>query len=65
MAQSAEKLGVPKEKIRMDSRSRNTWEHAIELNKMFKDKNMTLGLVTSAYHLKRSEKEFKVILKLN
>jgi uncharacterized SAM-binding protein YcdF (DUF218 family) len=59
MAQSAEKLGVPKEKIRMDSRSRNTWEHAIELNKMFTDKNMTLGLVTSAYHLKRSEKEFK------
>jgi uncharacterized SAM-binding protein YcdF (DUF218 family) len=59
MAQSAQKLGVPKEKIRMDARSRNTWEHAVELNKMFRDKNMTLGLVTSAYHLKRSEKEFK------
>jgi uncharacterized SAM-binding protein YcdF (DUF218 family) len=58
MAQSAQKLGIPKEKIRMDSRSQNTWEHAIELNKMFRDKNLTLGLVTSAYHLKRSEKEF-------
>jgi uncharacterized SAM-binding protein YcdF (DUF218 family) len=59
MAQSAQNLGVPKERIRLDSRSRNTWEHAVELNKMFKDKNMTLGLVTSAYHLRRSEKEFK------
>jgi uncharacterized SAM-binding protein YcdF (DUF218 family) len=59
MAQSAQKLGVPKEKIRIDPQSRNTWEHAVELNKMFRDKSMTLGLVTSAYHLKRSEKEFR------
>ena len=58
MARSAQRLGIPKEKIRMDPRSRNTWEHAVELNKMFRDKNMVLGLVTSAYHLKRSEREF-------
>lgn len=59
MAQKAEGLGVPKEKIRTDVKSQSTWEHAVELNKMFPDKNIILGLVTSGYHLKRSEKEFK------
>jgi uncharacterized SAM-binding protein YcdF (DUF218 family) len=59
MAQKAEGLGVPKEKIRTDVQSQSTWEHAVELNKMFPDKNIILGLVTSGYHLKRSEKEFK------
>jgi uncharacterized SAM-binding protein YcdF (DUF218 family) len=59
MARLAEKLGVPKEKIRIESNSKNTGENASELNKMFVNKNMSIGLVTSAFHMKRSEREFK------
>ncbi len=59
MAQMAQDFGVPKERIRIDARSRTTYEHAIELNRMFVDKNLKVGLVTSAYHMQRSEKEFK------
>jgi uncharacterized SAM-binding protein YcdF (DUF218 family) len=59
MARLAEKLGVPKEKIRIDTKSKNTWENAIEANKIFVNKNINVGIVTSAFHMKRSEREFK------
>ena len=59
MARLAEKLGVPKEKIKIEAKSTNTWQNAAELNKMFANKNISIGLVTSAYHMKRSEREFK------
>jgi uncharacterized SAM-binding protein YcdF (DUF218 family) len=59
MAKLAEKLGVPKEKIRVEAKAINTWTSAVELNKMFANKNISIGLVTSAFHLKRTEKEFK------
>ena len=59
MARLAEKLGVPKEKIRMEPNSKNTAQNAIEINKMFANKNISIGLVTSAFHMKRSEREFK------
>jgi uncharacterized SAM-binding protein YcdF (DUF218 family) len=59
MAQLAQQLGVPKEKIKIEPKSINTWASAVELNKMFTNKNISVGLVTSAFHLKRSEKEFK------
>jgi uncharacterized SAM-binding protein YcdF (DUF218 family) len=59
MAQLAQRLGVPKEKIRMEAKSINTWASAVELNHMFANKNISIGLVTSASHLKRAEKEFK------
>jgi uncharacterized SAM-binding protein YcdF (DUF218 family) len=59
MARLAGKLGVPKEKIRMESNSKNTGENAAEVNKMFVNKNINVGLVTSAFHMKRSEREFK------
>jgi uncharacterized SAM-binding protein YcdF (DUF218 family) len=59
MARLAEKLGVPKEKIRIEPNSKNTGENASELNKMFVNKNITIGLITSAFHMKRSEHEFK------
>jgi uncharacterized SAM-binding protein YcdF (DUF218 family) len=59
MAQMALALGVPKEKIRIDAKSNNTWEHALELKKMLANKNLYVGIVTSGYHMKRSEKEFK------
>ena len=59
MAQLAQRLGVPKEKIRVEAKAINTWASAVELNKMFANKNISIGLVTSASHLKRTEKEFK------
>jgi uncharacterized SAM-binding protein YcdF (DUF218 family) len=59
MAKLAEKLGVPKEKIRTNAKATNTWENAAELNRMFINKNISVGIVTSAYHMKRSEREFK------
>ena len=59
MAQLAQRLGVPKEKIRVEAKAINTWTSAVELNKMFANKNISIGLVTSASHLKRTEKEFK------
>jgi len=59
MSQLAQKLGVPKEKIRIEATSMNTWASAVEINKMFANKNISIGLVTSAFHLKRAEKEFK------
>ena len=59
MARLAEKLGVPKEKIRVEAKSITTWDSALELNHMFANKNISIGLVTSAFHLRRAEKEFK------
>lgn len=56
---SAERLGVPAVSIKIDPNSRNTWEHAQNLNNMFQDKDITIGLVTSAYHMKRSKREFR------
>jgi uncharacterized SAM-binding protein YcdF (DUF218 family) len=59
MARLAQNLGVPGEKIKMEDKSANTWQNAAELNKMFANKNISIGIVTSAYHMKRSEREFK------
>ncbi len=59
MTRLAEKLGVPKEKIKIESKSKNTAQNAVEVNKMFANKNIVIGLVTSAFHMKRSEGEFK------
>jgi len=59
MARLAGKLGVPEEKIKMESKSKNTTQNAVEVDKMFANKNTVLGLVTSAFHMKRSEREFK------
>ena len=63
MAQMAEAFGVPKARIRIEPKSENTYQHAIEFNKMFIDKDIRIGLVTSAYHMKRSEKEFRKYFK--
>jgi uncharacterized SAM-binding protein YcdF (DUF218 family) len=59
MARAAERLGVPRERILEDPLSENTRGHAIEMDHRFSDKNLRIGLVTSAYHLKRSETEFR------
>ncbi|MEE9910714.1 MAG: YdcF family protein [Deltaproteobacteria bacterium] len=59
LAQMAETFGIPRERIRIEAKSENTYEHAVEFNKMFIDKDIRIGLVTSAFHLKRSETEFR------
>ena len=59
MARLAQNLGIPKEKIKTENKSMNTWQNAAEINKMFTNKNISVGIVTSAYHMKRSEREFK------
>lgn len=68
MAQIAEEFGIPKDRIRVEAKSQNTYEHAMELDKMFADKDIKIGLVTSAYHMKRSEmavrKFFKNVIPL-
>ena len=63
MAEMAESLGVPGHRIRLEAKSRNTHEHAMEFNKMFADKDIRIGLVTSAWHMKRSEAEFRKFFK--
>lgn len=63
MEQMAEDFGVPKARIRIEAKSENTYEHAVEFNKMFVDKDLKIGLVTSAYHMKRSETEFRKFFK--
>lgn len=59
MGNAAERLGVPKQSIKLDLKSKNTKEHAEELNKMVNNKNLRIGIVTSAYHMQRSEREFR------
>jgi uncharacterized SAM-binding protein YcdF (DUF218 family) len=59
MAAAAGRLGVPREKILVDSLSENTRGHAVEMDRLFADKTIRIGLVTSAYHLKRSETELR------
>jgi uncharacterized SAM-binding protein YcdF (DUF218 family) len=59
MARAAERLGVPRERLLVDPLSENTRGHAIEMDRRFSDKNLRIGLVTSAYHMKRSETEFR------
>ena len=59
MAAAAERLGIPREKILVDPLSENTRGHAVEADRRFADKTIRIGLVTSAYHLKRSEREFR------
>lgn len=63
MARMAEELGVPREKIRLDEKSGNTYQHAVEFDKMYSDKSIRIGLVTSAFHMRRSEAEFRKYFK--
>lgn len=59
METAAKRVGIPPTMITIDPKSRNTKEHAVELNRMFQDKNIKIGIVTSAYHMQRSERTFK------
>lgn len=59
MAALAQRLGVPREKIKTEINSRNTRENARELAKIIGNKNSRLGLVTSAFHMGRAMREVK------
>lgn len=59
MARTARALGVPGEKIKIGPDARNTAENAGDVKKMLGDKRIRIGLVTSAFHMKRSERELK------
>jgi uncharacterized SAM-binding protein YcdF (DUF218 family) len=59
MAKQAESLGVPREKIKIEPNSKNTSENAAGVHKMFNNRSVGIGLVTSAFHMERSEREFK------
>jgi uncharacterized SAM-binding protein YcdF (DUF218 family) len=59
MAEAAGRLGIPAENIKVDARSTNTREHPVEVSRMFSGRRVRIGLVTSAYHLPRSTREFR------
>lgn len=59
MGNAAEKLNIRRDEIMLELKSDNTKEQAEELHKMLKNKDMKIGLVTSAYHMKRSVHEFR------
>jgi len=53
-------LGVPEDRILIETKSRNTMEQAVELAGMLcGGTNRRIGLVTSALHMMRSERAFK------
>ena len=59
MKNLAIQLGVPEDKIIVETNSLNTMEHAIELRKLFPpEENLKIGIVTSALHILRSKKAF-------
>lgn len=58
MASIAKRLGVNESKIIIEANSDNTKEHAAEIYKILKDNKMTIGIVTSALHMKRSMNVF-------
>ncbi len=59
MQVQAERLGVPKEKIIIDSVSLNTnWHAKVARDSGLHEKNDPLAIVTSDFHLRRSRREF-------
>lgn len=55
------KLGIPEEDILIETNSRNTYENAVEAAKILKPKenNHSYLLITSAFHMRRSNTCFK------
>ena len=59
MKKLAIQFGVQEDKIIVEPNSLNTTEHAVELVKLFPlEKNLKIGVVTSALHIPRSKKVF-------
>lgn len=59
MAEALMKNGVDNSRIIIENKSINTWENAEKVSNIIKDKNMVIGLVTSASHMHRSMKIFR------
>lgn len=59
MAMIARRLGVPLSKTIIDEEARNTAEHAATLKEILPNTDMKIGVVTSAYHLRRSCREIR------
>jgi len=59
MCNGARDLGISENSIIVDDSSMNTREHAAEVARMFETKNVRIGLISSGFHMKRSEREFK------
>ena len=59
MARIAKRMGVDESRIVIEPSSRDTWQQAVELNKLLLRRDITIGLVTSAIHMRRSLKVFK------
>lgn len=56
--------GVPKEQVYVEAGSKNTSEHPLKLRDVVGVKEAeTVGIVTSAWHMPRAEKEFKKYFK--
>lgn len=56
-------LGVPSEDIFVEIESKNTYENALFLDRLFKEKEIkSISLITSAIHLPRSYKTFSNLL---
>ncbi|MEM4271303.1 MAG: YdcF family protein [Candidatus Pacearchaeota archaeon] len=48
-------LGIPKDKIILESKSKNTYENALYVSKILKEQNWKkIILITSAFHMKRA-----------
>ncbi len=61
MRDQAKNMGVDPEKILMEAKSRNTREHPLELlNKSQIKAETPIAIVTSAWHMRRSEREFSL-----
>ena len=55
----AARLGIPPERIRAESASRNTWENAVETRRILEQEGLhTVVVVTSAYHMRRTLASF-------
>ncbi|MBF0542359.1 MAG: YdcF family protein [Nitrospirae bacterium] len=63
MAETAVRLGIDRSKILVEGKSLNTFQHAKELNLLLEDKSPAIGIVTCAYHMKRSVREFNKYFK--
>ncbi len=60
MAELAVFMGVPRDKIVLESKSRNTWQNGQNCRRIFKEQGIkTILLVTSAYHIRRAEAVFE------
>lgn len=60
MKRQAEMLGVPANKIFLDTLSTNTWDHPKKLTELSNiDTNMVVGIVTSKWHMRRALWSFK------